>query len=96
MLPDREPVHWVLRDVHAGSSYTIETELDGAVLMCQWFFEALSDSRTRLRQRIGLAGPNAAQHAEAVHQGFGPTLSEGMKRTATLLAEAESRSRRAG
>lgn len=89
VLPDREPVHWVLREVHAGSSYTIETALDGAVLKCQWFFEALPDSRTQLRQRIGVAGPSATQHSEAVRQGFGPTLSEGMKRTAALLAEAE-------
>lgn len=89
-------MHWVLRDVHAGSSYTIETALDGAVLLCQWSFEALPDSRTELRQRVGIAGPNAAQHAEAVRQGFGPTLAEGMKRTAALLAEAEAKSQEAG
>ena len=93
---DREPIQWRLRDVQAGGSYTIETELDGAILLCQWFFEALPDGRTNLRQRIGVAGPSAEQHAETIRQGFGPTLPEGMKRIAARLAEAEAAREGAG
>lgn len=89
-LPDREPIPWRLRDVRAGSSYTIETDLDGAVLLCQWFFEALPDGRTNLRQRVGVAGPKAEQHCESIRQGFGPTLPAGMKRIAAILAEADA------
>ena len=88
LLPDREPVAWVIRNVDPTRSYTIESELEGAVLLCQWSFEALPDKGTRLRQRIGVAGRAAAQHVEAVRNGFGPTLPEGMKRIADLLAEA--------
>jgi len=61
------------------------------VLLFQWIFEVLPDKGTRVRQKIGLAGPSQAQHAEQVQQGFGPTLPEGMRRIATLLAEAERR-----
>ncbi len=90
LLPDRELLHWVIRNVEPGISYTIESQLEGAVLLCQWFFEALPDQGTRLRQRIGVAGPAAAQHVESVRQGFGPTLPEGMRRIADLLAEASA------
>jgi len=95
-FPDREPIPWVIRNVEPGRSDTIESQLDGAVLLCQWFFEALPDKGTKFRQRIGVAGPGAAQHAEAVRHGFGPTLPEGMKRIATLLARAEAERDRAG
>ena len=88
LFPEREPLHWTIRDVDPGSSYTIESQLEGAVLLFQWFFEPLPERGTRLRQRIGVAGPSSAQHAEQVRQGFGPTLAEGMRRIATLLGEA--------
>jgi hypothetical protein len=90
VIPDRDPLHWVLRNVQPGVSYTIESALEGAVLLCQWSFEALPDQGTRIRQRIGVAGPAAAQHLEAVRQGFGPTLPQGMRRIADLLAEASA------
>jgi hypothetical protein len=95
-LPDQDPLHWVIREVRRGSSYTIETELEGAVLLWEWSFEPLPEHRTRLRQRIGVAGGAAARHAEAVRQGFAPTLSKGMKRIARLLAEAEAQAQGAG
>ena len=90
-FPEREPLHWVIRDVEPARSYTIESPLEGAVLLFQWIFEALPEKGTRLRQKIGLGGPSQAQHAEQVQQGFGPTLPEGMRRIATLLAKAERR-----
>jgi hypothetical protein len=96
LLPDREPLHWVIRNVEPPIAYTIESQLEGAVLLCEWSFEALPDQRTRLRQRIGVAGPAAAQHAEAVRQGFGATLPEGMRRIADLMAGVSAGSEGAG
>jgi hypothetical protein len=93
VLPGQEPVRWTLRDVRAGQSFTLEMQLDGATLSFEWRFDAVSDRRTRLTQRIVLSGDNARAHTAAVQAGFGPTLSEGMNRIAGLLARAEARSR---
>mgnify|MGYP001826046798 CR=1 FL=1 len=95
-LPGREPLPWVLRDVREGESYRIESELAEARLVCEWSFESLPEGGTKLRQRIGVSGPGAARQAEAVRQGFGPTLPEGMQRIARLLADAEATAREAG
>lgn len=95
-LPGREPLQWVLRDVREGESYRIVSELEEARLVCEWSFESLPEGGTKLRQRVGVTGPGAARQAEAVRQGFGPTLAEGMQRIARLLADAEDAARGAG
>jgi len=89
-LPDREPLRWVIREVRRGESYRIESQLPEARLVCEWSFESLPEGGTKLRQRIGVVGPGAADQVEAVRQGFGPTLAEGMRRIARLLADAEA------
>jgi hypothetical protein len=91
VLPDREPHRWTIEEVQPGSSYTIGSELDEAMLLCHWRFGALPEAGTRLTQRIGVAGRAAARHAEAVRSGFEPTLAVGMKRIAGLLSEAQAR-----
>jgi hypothetical protein len=92
LLPGRDPVHWHLKDVEAGRGYTIASGLEGAVLLCRWSFEAVAGG-TRLKQQIGLSGPEAARHAEGIRGGFGSTLEPGMKRIANLLSEAQARER---
>jgi hypothetical protein len=96
LLPGREPVHWTIREVRPGESYVLEMLLDRATLSFQWHFAAVSDSKTRLTQRIVLSGDNAAAHAAGIEAGFGPTLPEGMKRIAGLLERAEARARGTG
>lgn len=92
-LPGQEPLEWVLRDVREGKSYRIESASPEAHLVFEWSFESLPEGGTTLRQRIGVAGPGAAHQAEAVRKGFGPTLAEGMKRIARLLADKEKATR---
>jgi uncharacterized protein YbjT (DUF2867 family) len=88
-LPGQEPMRWQIRDVRPGTSFTIEMSLDRAVLRFEWVFDALSNRRTRITQRIVLSGDNAAAYADQVRAGFGSTLPDGMKRTADALVRAE-------
>jgi Polyketide cyclase / dehydrase and lipid transport len=88
LLPDRQAVHWTLRDVRPGRGYTLESDLDGALLVCQWTFDPLAVGGTRLTQRIGVTGPGAERHAEAVRKAFEPTLAAGMERIARQIAGA--------
>src|SRR5262249_54898344 len=57
-LPGQEPLRWQIRDVRPGRSFTIEMPLDRATLSFDWRFEARSDPRTTLPQRLVLAGDN--------------------------------------
>ena len=70
--------------------------LDGAVLSFEWVFDALSNRRTRITQRIVLSGDNAGAYADQVRSGFASTLPDGMKRIANALVSAERAARRAG
>jgi hypothetical protein len=86
VLPGQETRRWTIRDVQPGKSFVIEMLLDRATLSFEWGFEAASDRRTRLTQRITLSGENSADYVEAVQAGFAPALSEGMNRIAKLIA----------
>ena len=90
-MPGSEPLRWVIRDVQAGSSYTIDMALDRATLSSAWRFDAVSPRRTRLTQRMVLTGDNAAAFRERVETGFGSNLRAGMKKIADAMADAESR-----
>ena len=89
-LPGQEPIRWQIRDVRPGASFIIDMPLDRAVLSFEWLFEAVSNRRTRITQRIVLSGDNAAAYADQVRVGFGSTLPDGMKRIAAALVRAES------
>lgn len=52
--------HSVIRDVMVGREATIEMQLADAVLSFHWAFEALSQNRTQITQRLALSGSNAA------------------------------------
>lgn len=94
LLPDREAVEWRIRQVQPGSSYLVESDLGGALLLCEWTFVELSEGATRLSQRVGLLGHDAARHADGVRAAFESTLGEGMRRTARRLEAARDRRRR--
>ena len=67
----------------------MEVPLDGAVIAFEWLFDALSNYRTRITQRIVLSGDNAREYVNQVQAGFGSNLSDGMKRIADEMARAE-------
>lgn len=54
-LPGREPLHWQIGEVHPGKSFVIDMPLDRATLSFEWRFDALTNRRTRLTQRIMLS-----------------------------------------
>lgn len=88
IIPNQLPLKWHVRDVRIAEAFTIEMELDGAVLRAEWTFEEIADNRTRMTQRLVLAGPNAASYREQVQSGFGPTLADGMNRIAMQVEAA--------
>ena len=69
-LPGQTPLAWTLRDVRAPETFTVEMPLDRAALLFEWRFGALGDRRTRLTQRIGVAGENAAAYVGSGALGF--------------------------
>src|SRR5262249_9421307 len=91
-LPGQEPLRWQIRDVQPRRSFVIEMPLDRATLSFEWRFESVSTSRTRLSQRIVLAGHNAAAYAPQVRAAFGSNLPDGMSRIAAAMASASSQS----
>ena len=88
-FPGQEPIRWQIRDVRPGVSFIIEMPLEQAVLSFEWVFDAVSNHRTRITQRIVLSGDNAAAYADHVRTGFRATLPDGMKRIADALVKAE-------
>jgi hypothetical protein len=94
LIPAQEPLHWSVREVRPGDVATIEMPLDRATLSFEWRFEALSEHRTRLTQRIALSGENSEAYVGQVQAGFGTTLRAGMERIARLMEAAGKRSTR--
>jgi len=88
LLPGQEPLRWQIRDVRPGAAFIIDVPLDGAVMSCEWLFDAVSAQRTRITQRIVLAGDNAAAYVNQVQDGFGSNLADGMKRIANAMVRA--------
>ena len=88
-MPGQAPVQWRIRDVVPGACATIEIELDRATVAFRWRFEAMSDRRTKLVQRITLEGKNAAAYVGHLDAAFG-TLPEGMMRIAAAMTRAAS------
>jgi hypothetical protein len=95
-LPGQEPLHWKVREVQPPSSFVLEMELDRAILTFEWRFDASSAQRTRMTQKIVLAGENAAAYVEQVRAVFTPGLADGMRRVAAEMAAAQRRSTSAG
>ena len=89
LLPGQVPLRWQIRDVRPGTAFTMEMPLDGAVIAFDWLFDAVSNHRTRITQRIVLSGDNARVYVNQFQAGFGSNLSDGMKRIADTMARAE-------
>jgi|SRR5215467_6551116 len=89
LVPRQEPLRWQIRDVQPRVSFNIEMPLDGAMMTFQWLFDAVSNHRTRITQRIVLSGDNAMAYVKQVQAGFESNLSNGMKRIADAMAKAE-------
>jgi len=83
-------LRWQIRDVRPGTGFIIDVPLDGAVLSFEWLFDALSEQRTRITQRIVVAGDNAALYVNQVQAGFGSNLPDGMKRIADAMVRASA------
>jgi hypothetical protein len=94
-MPGQDPIRWRIQDVVPGAGATIEMELDRATVAFRWRFEAVSDTRTKLVQRITLEGENAAAYVGHLDAAFG-TLPEGMKRIAAAMTKSASNSISAG
>jgi hypothetical protein len=89
LFPGGEPLHWQIRDVRPGAAFIIEVPLDGAAMSIEWLFDAVSNHRTRITQRIVLWGDNAQAYVNQFQAGFGSTLADGMSRIADALEKAE-------
>ena len=88
ILPNQPPLKWRVRDVRVAEAFTIEMELEGAVLRAEWMFAEVAESRTRMTQRLVLSGANATSYREQVRSGFGPTPADGMNRIALQMVAA--------
>lgn len=92
LLPGHDTLHWHIREVRHGESFVVEMQLDRATLTFEWYFDHVSEDRTKLTQRIVLSGDNAGAYAGQVETGFGPNLPDGMRRIAAEMVAAEKRS----
>jgi hypothetical protein len=92
-LPEQQPLHWKVREVQPSNSFVLEMELDRAIITFEWRFDALSEQRTRMTQKIVLAGENAAAYVEQIRASFSPGLADGMRRIAADMAAAQRRSK---
>jgi hypothetical protein len=92
LMPGQEPLRWRVAEVRPGKSFILEMQLDRATLTFEWRFDDLAEHRTKLTQRIVLAGDNAKAYAGQVEAGFGPNLPDGMRRIASEMASAEKNS----
>lgn len=89
LIPGEPPLRWRISEVIPQRLFVIEMQLDRAALSFEWQFDAVSEHRTRLTQRIRLTGSNAAAFVRQVKAGFGPTLPDGMDRIAAHIVAAE-------
>jgi hypothetical protein len=92
LLPGQPPLQWTIQAVQPPTSFIIEMQLERAVLTFEWRFDAVSERKTRITQRIVLAGDNAEAYKEQVEAGFRSGIADGMKRIAIDMAAAEKRS----
>ena len=93
-MPGQPANSWMIRDVDPGRGYTIVGALDdNASLIVHWQFDAISEGRTRLTQRLDLSGENAPQYVDGVRAAFEPNLEPGMERIGRMMIERAARER---
>ena len=88
-MPGQPANSWTVHDVEPGRAYTIHGSLSqNASLLCHWRFDPLSESTTRLTQRLELCGENAAAYIGDIRAAFEPNLEPGMRRIAQMMTRA--------
>jgi hypothetical protein len=93
-FPEQAPLRWRVREVRPEVCFVIAMPLQEAELAFEWRFEALSESRTRITQRVVLSGAKAGAYEDQVRTGFGANLADGMKRIAEAMEKAERSTQR--
>jgi hypothetical protein len=85
-MPEQPTRSWMIQDVTAGRAYAIHGSLaEDAFVLFRWQFDALSEHRTRLTQRLELCGENAAAYVNDIQSAFEPNLEAGMRRIAEMM-----------
>jgi Polyketide cyclase / dehydrase and lipid transport len=85
-MPGQPDRHWTIQDVTPGRAYAIHGSLaEDAFVLFHWQFDALSEHRTRLTQRLELCGEHAAAYINDIQSAFEPHLEAGMHRIAELM-----------
>ena len=79
------PGRWRVAEARAPERAVIEIEMPGAAAYFEMNFEPVSDAASRLRQRITLAGPEAAGLAEGLGPEFGDGVRAGMRKLADAI-----------
>ena len=92
LIPGQAAMPWRIRDIIVGKSATIEMPLQGATLSFIWRFEAIGERRTKLTQRIVLAGENGSAYRWEVEAGFAANVAQGMNRIAAAMARSAGQS----
>jgi hypothetical protein len=89
-MPGQPTRSWTIQDVTPGRAYAIHGSLAAdAFVLFHWQFDALSEHRTRLTQRLELWGENAAAYVSDIQSAFEPNLEPGMRRIAEMMTRAE-------
>jgi len=83
ILPD-QTMQSVIRSVEPGSAATIEMQLADGILSFNWTFEDLSETRSRITQRLALSTEGVALVAQA--RMLEQTVPQGMEK---LIAAIE-------
>ena len=85
ILPD-QTLHSVIRYVEPGCAATIEMELPDGTISFNWTFEDLSETRSRITQRLVLSTESAAlvEQAKMLEQ----SVPQGMSKLISSIEEA--------
>ncbi len=83
-----DPVQWRISEVQAGESATIEIVVPGAVGRFHWRFAALANDRTRIIQRVTIAGEQVDEYAKTIGVQLEKELPAGMQRLAQVIEAA--------
>lgn len=85
--PGQDPLNWKIAQVDPERSATIEMPLDGAVFFNVMTLESVSANRTRITQRMSLAGEKASDIAKGMEM-FETTAPQGLAKLAKTIESA--------
>ena len=77
-----------IREVRPGVAFIIEMPIDAPVLLFEWLFDAASNDRTRIMQRVVRSGANATADVNQVETSLGSNLPDAVARIAATTAKA--------